>query len=61
MENTPERMQTAATVAVHSLDKTITDNNSNEVLVRIPNQHIPFNEVGSAVHVTGVNGVILRL
>lgn len=54
-------MQTAAMVAVHSLDKTITDNNGNEVLVTIPNQHIPFNEVGSAVHVTGVNGIILRL
>lgn len=51
----------AATVAVHSLDKTITDNNGNEVLVTIPNQDIPFNEVGSAVHVTGVNGIILRL
>lgn len=56
-----QHMQTAATVAVHSLDKTITDNNGNEAPVTIPNQHIPFNEVGSAVHVTGVNGVILRL
>lgn len=49
------------TVAVHSLDKTITDNSGNEVLVTIPNQDIPFNEVGSAVHVTGVDGIILRL
>lgn len=31
------------------------------MLVTIPNQHIPFNEVGSAVHVTGVDGIILRL
>lgn len=51
----------AATVAVHSLDKTITDNNGNEVLLTVPNQDIPFNEVGSAVHITGVNGIILRL
>lgn len=35
--------------------------NFNEALVTIPNQDIPFNEVGSAVHVTGVNGVVLRL
>lgn len=54
-------MKTTATVAVHSLDKTITDNNGNEVLVTVPNQDIPFNEVGSAVHITGVNGIILRL
>lgn len=56
-----EHLQTAATVAEHSLDRTITDNNFNEVLVTIPNQDIPFNEVGSAVHVTGVNGIVLRL
>lgn len=61
MENMQEHMQTAATLAAHSLDKTITDNNSNEVLVAILNQDIPFNEVGSAVHVTGVDGIILRL
>ena len=54
-------MQTAAPVAVCSLDQIITDNNGNEVLATIPNQHIPFNEVGSAVHVTGVDGIILRL
>lgn len=53
-----EHMQT---VAVHSLDQIITDSDGNEVLVTVPNQHIPFNEVGSAVHVTGVDGVILRL
>lgn len=53
--------RTAATIAVHSLDKTITDNNFNEALVTIPNQDIPFNEVGSAVHVTGVYGIVLRL
>lgn len=56
-----EHMQTAPIVAVHSLDKTIKDNNGNKVRVTIPNQHIPFNEVGSAVHVTGVDGIILRL
>lgn len=61
MKNMQEHMKTTATVAVHSLDKTITDNNGNEVLVTIPNQDIPFNEVGSAVHITGVNGIILRL
>lgn len=31
------------------------------MLVTIPNQDIPFNEVGSAVHITGINGIILRL
>lgn len=56
-----EHMQTAAPVAVCSLDQIITDNNGNEVQATIPNQHIPFNEVGSAVHVTGVDGIILRL
>lgn len=61
MKNMQEHMKTTATVAVHSLDKMITDNNGNEVLVTIPNQDIPFNEVGSAVHITGVNGIILRL
>lgn len=54
-------MQTAPTVAVLSLDKTIRDNNGNEALVTIPNQDIPFNEVGSAVHITGINGIILHL
>lgn len=56
-----EHMQTAAALAVHSLDKTITDNNGNEKLVTVLNQDIPFNEVGSAVHITGVDGIILRL
>lgn len=47
--------------ALHSLDKAITDKNGNEAEVTVPNQDLPFNEVSSAVHVTGVDGVILRL
>lgn len=31
------------------------------MLVTISNQDIPFNEVGSAVHVAGVDGIVLRL
>lgn len=61
MKNMQVHMQTAATAALHSLDETITDNNGNELLVAVPNKDIPFNEVGSAVHITGINGIILRL